>query len=81
MKEFLLIMLIPVLMFSTEAKDADDYEYLIVTTEALGNLYGDFFEFNKRRCLRTRVGTIDYIKANYPGNDDAEKLRNYKRTI
>ena len=77
MKSLLLILLMPVLMFSTEAKDADDYEYLIVTTDALKDVYGDFIEFNKRRCLRTQVQTIDYIKANMTGVDDADKLRNY----
>ena len=73
----ILIQLILVLIPSAEAKDADDYEYLIVTTEALKNGWNDFVEFNKRRCLRTKLQTIDYIKANIQGVDDADKLRNY----
>ena len=73
----ILIQLIIVLMSPTEAKDADDYEYLIVTTDALKDLYGNFIEFNKRRCLRAKIQTIDYIKANMQGVDDADKLRNY----
>ena len=73
----ILIQLILVLMFSTEAKDEDDYEYLIVTTDVLKDGWNEFVEFNQRRCLRTKIQTIDYIKANIQGVDDADKLRNY----
>lgn len=77
MKKSLLILLIPVLMLSAEVKGEDDYEYLIVTPDALKNSWKEFVEFNKRRCLRTKVQTIDYIKANMIGVDDADKLRNF----
>ena len=55
----------------------DDYEYLVVTTDPLIYSFDNFIDFNKRRCLRTQVQTIDYIKSNVPGSDDADKLRNY----
>ena len=74
MKNLFLILLILSLMSSAKAKGVDDYEYLIVTTEALKNSWGEFVDFNQRRCLRTKVQTIDYIKANIPGADDADKL-------
>ena len=85
-KRFLLLSLIPAILFSNtqntycstrQASGPDDYEYLIITTNALKNSYGTFIEFNKRRCLRTKVQTIEYIKTNVTGSDDAEKLRNY----
>jgi hypothetical protein len=56
---------------------ADDYEYLIVTTDALKNCFGAFIDFNRRRCLRTGVATIGNIRAQMTGADDQEKIRNY----
>ena len=85
-KQFVILLSIPVLLFSenqqnhslySEIRGADDYEYLIATTDALKNSFDDFIAFNKRRCLRTEIQTIEYIKSNVAGNDDAEKLRNY----
>ena len=73
----ILIQLILVLISSIESKDDDDYEYLIVTTDVLKDGWTEFVEFNQRRCLRTKVQTMDYIKANMQGVDDADKLRNY----
>ena len=58
-------------------RGADDYEYLIITTDALKDSWTTFIDFNKRRCLRAKVQTIDYIKANISGTDDADKMRNY----
>lgn len=55
----------------------NDYEYLILTTDALKNAYDPFVEFNKRRGLRTQVQTIPYIKSNATGTDDPDKVRNY----
>lgn len=58
-------------------KDADDYEYLIVAANSLASSYNDFVEFNKRRCLRTKVETIENIVASTSGRDDQDKLRNF----
>ena len=58
-------------------KDIDDFEYLIVTMNSLKDSWDEFVAFNKSRCLRTQIQTIDYIKSNMSGRDDAEKLRNF----
>ncbi len=58
-------------------KSADSYEYLIITTDALKNSFDQFIAFNKRRGLRTRIQTIQYIKSNVSGTDDPDKVRNY----
>ena len=50
--------------FPITKKDENDYDYLIVTMNSLKDAWGDFVEFNKRRCLRTQIQTIDYIKSN-----------------
>jgi hypothetical protein len=59
------------------SRGPDDYEYLIVTSDPLKNSFGTFIEFNKRRCLRTKVETIQFIESNTSGIDDQDKLRNY----
>jgi hypothetical protein len=56
---------------------ADDYEYCVVTTNALKGGFGEFIDFNRRRCLRTRVATVEDIRVRMPGADDQEKIRNY----
>jgi hypothetical protein len=58
---------------------ADDYEYLVVTTNALKNCFGAFIDFNRRRCLRTKVAAKEDIRAHTTGIDDQEKIRNYIR--
>jgi hypothetical protein len=56
---------------------ADAYQYLIVTTDALKDAYSTFIEFNTRRGLKSMVQTMEWIKSNSSGVDDADKLRNY----
>ena len=58
-------------------KGADDYEYALITTEALKDSWDAFVEFNTERCLRTEIKTIEDINANYPGSHQADKLKNY----
>lgn len=56
---------------------ADTYQYLIVTTDALKDAYNTFIEFNTRRGLKSQVQTMQWIKSNVSGTDDAAKLRTY----
>jgi len=62
---------------SYSSRDGENYEYLIITTEALKGSWTNFVDFNKRRCLRTKIQTIEYINANGTGADSPEKLKNY----
>jgi hypothetical protein len=54
----------------------DDYEYLIVCKTAYVSSFGEFVKFNKRRAMRTRIVTVDDVKA-LSGTDFQEKLRNF----
>ncbi len=58
-------------------KGPDDYEYLIITSDALKDSWTDLIDFNKRRCLRTKIQTNDYIQTNINGADSADRVRNY----
>lgn len=56
---------------------ASDYEYLIVTTNTLKDVFTDFIAFNLRRGMRTKVATLETISSSMTGADDMEKIRNY----
>jgi len=58
-------------------RDGDDYDYLIVTTEKLKNDWTDFVAFNNRRCLATKLVTIEYVNSNMTGTDSPDKLKKY----
>lgn len=59
-------------------QQTDDYEYLIVTIDGLKDSWNDLVAFNKRRCLRSKIVTIDEVKSIITeGRDDADKLRKY----
>ncbi len=62
---------------SFSKKGADDYEYLIITTEKLKNSWDTFLAFNKRRGLRSKIVTIEHIKANVSGSSSEDKAKKY----
>lgn len=52
-----------------------DFEYLIITREALRAGFLPLKEFYDRRGLRTDIMTVEEIESGYPGRDAAEKIR------
>ena len=58
------------------AVNPGDYEYLIVCKTAFASSLNEFVQFNKRRAMRTKIVTVDDIKA-LSGTDFQEKLRNF----
>lgn len=58
-------------------KDEDDYEFLIITPETLKDSWNTFIDFNARRCMQTKVETIQYISSNSTGVDLQEKVRTF----
>ncbi len=53
------------------------YQYLIVTSPALAQSFQPLAEWKTKKGVRACVVSIDTVLANYPGRDDAEKLRNF----
>ncbi len=58
-------------------RDGDDYDYALITTNALKDSWGDFLSFNVRRALKTKLATIEDINASNEGDHQADKLKNY----
>ncbi len=83
-KQFLLVLSIPVLLFSgyqednslnVKAHNADNYEYLIITFPDVIDAWTPFVEFNTRRGMRTKIIDITDIEQNGDGEDLAAKVR------
>ncbi|PID27474.1 MAG: hypothetical protein CSB55_08795 [Candidatus Cloacimonadota bacterium] len=55
----------------------DPYKFIIVTGEDFAPLFDDFIERKEAEGIHTGITFTEEIFAEYDGNDDAEKLRNY----
>jgi len=53
-------------------------EYVVVTTEELAEVFGEYASWlSERNNLTTRVKLLSDIRSEYSGRDDAEKIRNF----
>uniref|UniRef100_A0A7V0Z4R5 T9SS type A sorting domain-containing protein n=1 Tax=candidate division WOR-3 bacterium TaxID=2052148 RepID=A0A7V0Z4R5_UNCW3 len=52
-------------------------EFLIITTDPMVSVYENFARYKKLLGFNTVIKTMSWIKHNYQGVDDAEKLRNF----
>ncbi len=57
----------------------EGFEYLIVTSSALAPEFQQLADWKTEKGISATIRTISWIRDNYWGNDDAEKLRNYLR--
>lgn len=54
-------------------------DLVIITTQPLLSAYEQFHRFKKLFGFNTVIKTMEWIRANYSGVDDAEKVRNFIR--
>ncbi len=54
-------------------------DYIIITNEALKPYFDTFATYKTQRGIPTLLVTVEQIYQNYPGCDQAEKIRNYLR--
>ncbi|MBN2055797.1 hypothetical protein JW905_12790, partial [bacterium] len=50
--------------------------YLVITSDALAGVFADLVEWKRVKGLSAGIKTVSWVLSNYPGVDDAEKLRN-----
>lgn len=55
------------------------FEYLIVTSTSLRPSFQPLADWKTAKGIPATIRSVSWIKENYWGNDDAEKLRNYLR--
>ncbi len=65
---------------SAAKPQTDGFDYLIVTSTSLSTSWEQLIRWKTRKGHRVALRTIEWIRANYPGRDNAEKLRNYLKT-
>lgn len=58
---------------------SQNFEYLIVTSSPLRPAFQPLADWKTQKGIPAAIRSISWIKQNYWGNDDAEKLRNYLR--
>ncbi len=63
--------------FDGKREETGPLEFLIVTASGLDTAFAELARWRQETGLYSAIRLIDWIVANYPGRDDAEKLRNY----
>ncbi len=56
------------------------FDYLIITSGNLAPAWQPLIRWKTRKGHRVALRTIEWIRSNYSGRDDAEALRNYLKT-
>jgi hypothetical protein len=55
----------------------DPYDYVIITSQALSSTFQALVDWKVSKGLTARTFTTEDIYANYTGNDDPERIRNF----
>ncbi len=58
-----------------------ELDYVIVTGAGLDSVFERLAQWKTQKGVRAAVRNIGWVTANYPGRDDAERLRNYLKTL
>ena len=61
--------------------DLDAFDYVIVTSTTFDTVFQRLADWKTQKGVRTVVRHIDWVTGAYPGRDNAEKLRNYIKTL
>ncbi|MFO7637803.1 MAG: C25 family cysteine peptidase [bacterium] len=61
--------------------DAGEFEYVIVTAARFDTVFQRFADWKTQKGVPAVVRDIAWVLAGYPGRDDAERLRNYLKTL
>uniref|UniRef100_A0A7C3YS69 T9SS type A sorting domain-containing protein n=1 Tax=candidate division WOR-3 bacterium TaxID=2052148 RepID=A0A7C3YS69_UNCW3 len=56
-------------------------EYLIITSPPLDTVFARLADWKTKKGVPSKIRTVSWIEANYPGRDRAEKIRNYLKTL
>ncbi len=62
---------------TAEWAETGPLEYLIVTPRTLDTVFAPLVRWRQKTGLNSACRALEWITANYPGQDPAEKLRNY----
>ena len=66
---------------ATASLSVDALDYVIVTSTAFDTIFQRLADWKTQKGVRTVIRHIDWVTSTYPGRDNAEKLRNYLKTL
>ncbi len=61
--------------------DLDAFDYVIVTATTYDSIFRRLADWKTQKGVQTVIRHIDWVYSNYTGRDNAEKLRNYLKTL
>ncbi|MEO0142141.1 MAG: C25 family cysteine peptidase, partial [candidate division WOR-3 bacterium] len=64
-----------------ELRERNNFRYLIITNPPLDTVFQRLADWKTKKGLLARVRTTNWIYSNYPGEDNAAKIRNYLKTL
>lgn len=63
--------------YPASAKNADDYQFLIITPSQFENNFDDLIDLYLERGIKTEIVTVEFINSSGTGQDLQEKIRNH----
>lgn len=57
------------------------FEYLIITNPPMDTVFERLADWKTKKGIKTELRTVDWITSHYSGVDNAEKIRNYIKTL
>jgi hypothetical protein len=61
--------------------DLEGFEYVIITSTRLDSIFQRLADWKTQKGIPATIRHIDWVYANYTGRDNAEKLREYTKTL
>jgi hypothetical protein len=65
----------------TVTRDDAYFNYMIITNTVMDTIFERLGEWKTKKGVKTEIRTTNWITANYPGEDNAAKIRNYIKTL
>ncbi len=62
-------------------RDREYFEYLIITNPPMDTVFQRLADWKTKKGIKTELRTVDWIVANYSGEDNAARIRNYIKTL
>jgi len=67
--------------YSPARLQTNQFDYLIITHASMDSVFQRLADWKTKKGVKTEIRTIDWILANYSGEDDPAAIRNYLKTL
>ncbi|MBA7521802.1 hypothetical protein ES705_13913 [subsurface metagenome] len=63
------------------SRQSSDFDYLIITNPPMDTVFERLADWKTKKGIKTELRTVNWILANYSGEDNAACIRNYLKTL